>query len=145
MNRRTMLKLIASGSTASLSALAGCVNVTIPSKPPASGAYSHEEYTLGAKKTGWRGIAPKEVREDLNPEIKFRPGKSIRLHWKTLDSAQHKVVIENSLGETLHESETVSGRGETRTLTFESTQEMTTYLCPYYPVQMRGVILCTEH
>lgn len=140
-----MLKLTASGSAAFLSALAGCVNITIPSKPPASGAYSHEEYTIGAKKTGWRGIAPKEIRDDLNPELKFRPGKSIRLRLKNLDGARHKIVIENSLEETLHESKTVSSRGETWTLTFESTQEMTTYLCPYYSVQMRGTVLCTEH
>lgn len=140
-----MLKLTASGSAASLSPLAGCVNISIPTKPPASGAFSHEEYTLGAKATGWRGIVPKEIRDELNPELKFRPEKTIRLRWKILDSARHKIVIENSLGETLHESEPVSGRGETQTLTFESTQEMTIYLCPYHPVQMRGVILCTEH
>lgn len=146
MDRRTMLKLIASGSTASFPTLAGCVNVRFTVPPdPASGAYSHEAYTLGAKATGWRGIAPEEVRSELNPELKFRPGKSIRLQWKNLDSARHKVVIEDSLGNTLYESEELSHRGETRTMTFGSSQEMTTYRCPYHPVQMRGNVLCTEY
>lgn len=146
MNRRTMLRYIASGSITSFSALAGCVNVRFTVPPdPASGAYSREAYTLGAKTTGWRGIAPEEIRSELNPELKFRPGKSIRLRWTTLDSARHKVVIENSLGDTLYESEELSTRDETRTMTFESSQEMTTYRCQYHPVQMRGDVLCTEH
>ncbi|RRJ31498.1 hypothetical protein [Halocatena pleomorpha] len=143
MNRRTMLRLAASSSIASLT---GCINARFTVPPdPASGAYSHDFYALGAKTTGWRGIAPQEIRSNLNPELKFRPGRSIRLRWTALDSARHKIIIESSLGKTLYESEELSNRGETRTITFESSQEMTTYYCPYYPIQMRGSVLCTEY
>lgn len=144
MNRRTVLNHIASGSILSLSALSGCINFTIPTEP-ASGAFSHDTYTLGAKTTGWRGIEPKEVRNELNPILTFRPGASIRLRWTTLDSARHKIVFENSRGETLYESKELSRHGETRTMTFEATQELTTYFCLYHPVQMRGEVLCTRH
>lgn len=143
-SRRGLLKLAASGSVATLSSLAGCFNFNTP-KNPASGAFSHREYTLGAKTTGWRGIEPEEVNGELNPELKFRPGKSIRVRWKNLDGVRHTFVIEDSLGRTLEESKPASERGETRSLTFESTQEMTTYICPSHAVQMTGSILCTKY
>jgi hypothetical protein len=143
-SRRQMLKLAASGSVATLSSLAGCFNFNTPENP-ASGAFSHEEYTLGAETTGWRGIAPEEVKGELNPELKFRPEKSIRIHWKNLDGARHKFVIENSLEQILEESDASSRRGETITMAFKSSQEMTTYVCPYNSVQMTGSILCTRY
>lgn len=127
-----------------MSSLAGCFNFNLP-KNPASGAYSHEEYTLGAETTGWRGIEPREINGELNPELTFRPGKSIRIRWKNLDGAKHKLEIENSLDETLVESEPSSKKGETRSITFESSQEMTEYVCPYYSIQMVGSILCTTY
>ncbi|UPM45169.1 cupredoxin domain-containing protein [Halocatena salina] len=146
MDRRTMLKFLASGSVASFASVSGCINVRFTVPPdPASGAYSHESYTLGAKTTGWRGIAPDEIRSELNPELKFRPGKTIRLRWTVLDGTRHKIIIENSVGKTLYESKENSDRGETRTITFESSQEMTTYYCPYHPIQMRGDVLCTDY
>ena len=139
-----MLRLVGGGSAATLSSLAGCFNFNTPENP-ASGAFSHEEYTLGAKMTGWRGIAPEEINGELNPELKFRPGKSIRVRFENLDGVRHKLVIENSMEDTLEESAVSSKKGETVSMTFESSQQMTTYICPYYSVQMTGSVLCTKY
>ncbi|MFH5798705.1 hypothetical protein [Haladaptatus sp. CMAA 1911] len=139
-----MLRLVGGGSVATLSSLAGCFNFNAPENP-ASGAFSHEEYTLGAKMTGWRGIEPEEINGELNPELKFRPEKSICVRFKNLDGLRHKLVIKNSMEDTLEESPVSSKEGETVSMTFESSQEMTTYICPYYSVQMVGTILCTKY
>ena len=56
-----------------------------------------------------------------------------------------KLVIENSMEDTLRESPVSSKEGETVSMTFESSQEMTAYICPYYSVQMVGTILCTKY
>jgi plastocyanin len=72
-----------------------------------------------------------------------RPGTTIELTWENFDGKRHKFVIQNSLGETLVESAESASPGEMQTVTFEASQEMTTYLDPRYPVQMRGELLVT--
>lgn len=143
-SRRGLLKFAASGSVATLSSLAGCFNFNAPENP-ASGAFSHQHYTLGAETTGWRGIEPEEINGELNPELTFRPGKSIRIRWKNLDGVRHKFVIQDSTDHTLEESKSATQRGATRTIRFESKQEMTTYVCPDHSIQMTGSILCTKY
>lgn len=143
-DRRTFLKRTAGVSAASLSALGGCLNFSLP-KSPASGAFKHRKYTLGAKASGWEGIAPELIRDERNPELSMEPGKTIEITWTNLDGKPHKLIIEDSLGNTLRQSPTISRRGKTHTVTFRAKQRMTTYRCQYHPVQMYGEMLVTQY
>ncbi|MBX0296746.1 hypothetical protein [Haloarcula nitratireducens] len=140
MDRRTVLTLT---TGASLSILSGCTNLRITPVQP-SGEHANTEFKLGAHSGGWEGLAPKQIEGKRNPILRTAPEQSIRLTWKNLDGSPHRFAIENSIGETLVESEESSERGATRTVTFESAQEMTTYLDPLNPVTMRGELLVTS-
>lgn len=139
-DRRTFLKLCAGGSAASLSALAGCTDLHITFEPK-SGARPATRFVLGAKAKSWRGIAPEYIRKERNPTLHMEPGKTVDLVLKNLDGSTHALAVEDSLDRTLLETEPSSRPGETRTLTFETSQEMTTYLDPHHPVLMRGELL----
>lgn len=144
VDRRTALRRTACASAASIFALAGCVSLEVPTEP-ASGSNVHGEFTLGAKTSGWHGVAPEEITEERNPELRMLPGKSVELTLENLDGEPHKLVIEDSGGNTLVESPELAERGESRTVTFEADQEMTSYLCEYHSVKMRGDMLVTTY
>lgn len=143
-DRRTFLKLGAGASAASLSALAGCSNLHITFEPK-SGARPATRFVLGAKAKSFRGIAPEYIRKERNPTLHMRPGKTVDLVVKNIGGGTHALVVENSLDRTLLETEPTTRRGQTRTLTFEASQEMTTYLDPHHPVLMRGELLVNQY
>lgn len=143
VDRRTVVKLAAGASVAPLSAVAGCGGVGFTINP-ASGAAADTQFTLGARTGGWHGIAPDQIRGERNPILRMPPGATIELTWENLDGKPHRFVIEDSLGHPLVESSGSSARGVTRTVSFEATQQMTTYLDPRYPVYMRGELLVSD-
>lgn len=140
-DRRTAMKLAAGTS---LSALAGCTNLEIRTRPP-SGESAAESFELGAESSGWRGVAPEQIRGSHNPVLRMKPGSSVELTWRNLDGERHRFVVEDSNGHTLVESEESSERGATVTVTFEASQEMTTYLDPYHRVYTIGEMLVTPY
>lgn len=138
-NRRTAARLLAG---ASVTALAGCTRLRLTN--PASGASDATTFRLGAEAGGWTGHTPEQIRDERNPILRLPPSGTVELTWENLDGKRHRFVVEDSGGHTLVESAASSTKGETRTVTFEASQEMTTYLDPAYPVQMRGEILVTK-
>lgn len=140
MDRRTAARLLAG---ASVTALTGCTRLRVTN--PASGVRSATTFRLNAKSGGWRGVAPEQIRDERNPILRLPPSATVELTWENLDGKRHRFVVEDSAGRTLVESAASSTKGETRTVTFQASQEMTTYLDPAYPVQMRGEILVTEN
>lgn len=139
-DRRSLLRLLSGGAAAGL---AGCTNLQIIRNDP-SGEYAVPEFELGAETSNWRGLAPEQIKTDKNPILRMRPGDEIKLTWRNLDGHPHKFVIEDSLGNTLLETETLSEKGKALTVTFEADQEMTSYLDPHEPVMMRGEFLVTK-
>lgn len=137
VDRRRYLKV---AGTAALVPLAGCTLPVIKTNP-ASSAYPHRRFVIGAEASAWRGIEPEEVADERNPTLHLLPGKTTRIVWRNLDGKRHKLVVEDSMENVLHESDVSTERGETHTLTMEVTQEMTTYLCEFHEVSMRGDIL----
>lgn len=138
-NRRSVLQLAAG---ASLSALAGCTNLRVTRNEPA-GEDPVTAFELAARSGGWRGVAPEQIRGDRNPILRMAPGDSIELTWTNRDGERHKFVIEDSLGNTLVETEESTERGATRTMTFDAAREMTTYVDPHHHVMMHGEMLVT--
>lgn len=138
-NRRTAARLV---GAASLTALSGCTGLRLTN--PASGASDDTTFRLGAEASGWAGLAPEQIVNERNPVLRLPSSATVELTWKNVDGKRHRLVVEDSGGRTLVESAASSTKGETRTVTFEARREMTTYLDPAYPVQMRGEILVTE-
>lgn len=138
------MKLAAGVSVGSLTAIAGCTNLRVKADRP-SGAHPATRFELGARASAWRGIAPEYIRGERNPILRMTPGKTVDLVWENQDGKPHAVVVEDSLGSTILESEENSELGGRVTLTFEASQAMTTYLDPNYPVQMRGELLVTTY
>lgn len=143
VDRRRFLRRAAAASAPSLAALSGCITFNLP-KNPASGSREHRRFVLGARQSGWLGIAPDSIREERNPELSMVPGRPVEITVRNIDGRRHQFVIENSLGKSLHEFPELTERGQAITRTVEPTQEMTTYLCDHYPVQMRGAMLVTR-
>lgn len=143
-DRRNFLELTAGCSVAAVSLLPGCSALGVPVRP-ASGGEGTTTFRLGARSNAWRGIAPAAIRGERNPIIEMEPGRTVDVVWENLDGTTHGFVVENSLGETLVESPRSSEQGESRTVTFEANQAMTTYLDPLSPVFMRGELLVTTY
>lgn len=135
--RRTVVKHAA---VASLAALSGCASLRIETRA-ASGAEADTTFRLGAQASGWKGLAPEQIRDERNPILRMTPGSTVEVSWVNLDGKAHRFAIEDSTGTTLVESEESAAQGATRTVTFEATQEMTTYLDPGYSVLMRGDLI----
>lgn len=138
-DRRTAARLV---GAASLTALSGCAGLRLTN--PASGVSSDTTFRLGAEAGGWTGRAPEQILDERNPVLRLPPSETVELTWENVDGKRHRLVVEDSGGRTLVESAASSTRGETRSVTFEARREMTTYLDPAYPVQMRGEILVAE-
>ena len=139
-DRRTAVRF---AGVASLTALTGCAGLRFTS--PASGVSSARRFELGAETGGWMGRVPEQIQDERNPILRLPPSGTVDLTWVNLDGKRHRFAVEDSGGRTLVKSAASSTRGETRTVSFEASQEMTTYLDPVYPVQMRGEILVTEN
>lgn len=137
-DRRAAMKFVA----ASISGLTGCSSLRVTTNS-ASTASDNTEFKLGARRSGWEGIAPEQYRGNRNPLLRMAPGVLINLTWENLDGKRHRLDIEDSLGRKLVQSTESSQSGDTRTVTFRASEEMTTYLDPQYPVYMRGELLVT--
>jgi hypothetical protein len=137
-----MLRVAAGWTAASASALSGCLQVDFPTNP-ASGSDVHRSFSVGARASSWRGISPRSIRDERNPTLNMPAGETIELTWRNLDGETHRLVIQDSLGNALVKTKPSSERDESMTLSFEATEEMTTYLCEYHTVKMRGNIFVT--
>lgn len=140
VSRRQVLRGGTGAALTALAGLSGCVSLQITTDP-ASGAKEDREFALGAEVSGWRGRRPEAMDGDINPTLNLIPNEPTKLTWRNLDGEEHKLVVEDSTGETMVESPETSSQGETVTMTFEAVRGMTTYRCTYHPVRMRGKLL----
>lgn len=126
-----------------MTGLTGCIGLRLTN--PASGVRAVTRFRLAADEGSWRGVAPEQIRDERNPLLRFPTAATVDVTWENGDGKRHRFVVEDSGGRTLVESAASAKRGEIRTVSFEPKQEMTTYLDPGYPVQMRGEILVTDN
>jgi len=108
----------------------------------ASGRASAQAETirLGGEVPGWQGAAPPSIEGETNPTLYLEVGSQYEVVWENLDGAPHNFTIEDADGNVLQATETMTDQGQTRSLTFTATEQMTTYICTIHPTTMVGDI-----
>lgn len=95
-------------------------------------------FRLGARTSGWQGLAPSSIRGTVNPTLRMEPGAEVEVTWENLDGATHNFLIRTDGGRVVHRTDDRSGEGSTATLAFTATEELTNYRCGYHPYSMSG-------
>lgn len=100
-----------------------------------------DEIQLGGETSGWVGEAPSEIEGETNPTLTLEAGSDYTLTWTNLDGASHNFAIEDADGNDLvGPTEIVSSEGESQTVEFTATEEMSEYYCQPHAQSMRGSI-----
>lgn len=94
---------------------------------------------------GWMGVSPHEIDAVSNPPLRLIEGEQHQVIWTNGDGATHNFNITSGSavgdqGEILESTQTVTEQGETVSLEFTPTEEMSEYFCAPHPAQMRGPI-----
>lgn len=105
-----------------------------------SGIAQRAEITLEGHRDGWVGRSPEDIADERNPTLRVQAGETHTLTWENTDGRPHNVVIADAEGTELERTEIIEGEGETQSLEFEATPEMSTYYCEVHPDSMRGSI-----
>ncbi|MFP9192693.1 PQQ-dependent sugar dehydrogenase [Natronosalvus vescus] len=95
---------------------------------------------LGGVTSGWEGRAPPEIEGETNPTLSLEPGETYTITWENVDGLPHDIIILDAEGEEIVGTEIMDDQGETQTLEFEATEEMSEYYCSVHPTTMRGDI-----
>lgn len=98
------------------------------------------EFQFGARTSGWQGRAPSSIEGEQNPTLDLRTGHGYEVVWENADGALHDFEIQDADGNRLAGTDAYSAEGETVALSFESTAEMTRYVCTVHPNAMVGSI-----
>lgn len=101
-------------------------------------------FEFGARVEGWEGQSPSEIEGEQNPTLDLEPGTQYRVTWENLDGVDHDFTILDADGNEVTGTETVAEQGETLSLTFTASEEMTEYVCTIHPNRMRGAIQVGE-
>lgn len=113
-----------------------------PEGTPEPGA-AGTTYEFGGEVGGWVGRSPGEIEGEQNPTLELEAGVTYEVIWENVDGAPHDFTIQDDQGEDIAATETMDDQGATRTLTFEASPEMTTYICTVHPNTMIGDIEVT--
>ncbi|WP_141551624.1 CHRD domain-containing protein [Natrinema sp. CBA1119] len=98
------------------------------------------EFAFDGDADGWMGTAPAAISGETNPTLQVRAGETYTFTWTNVDGAPHNVVIADADGNALERTAILETEGETQSLEFEATAEMSTYYCEVHPDSMRGEI-----
>lgn len=98
------------------------------------------EITLDGDADGWVGTSPAEIEGETNPTLQLQAGETYTITWTNVDGAPHTIAIADGSGNTLESTEQMDEEGQTQSLEFEATEEMSTYFCEVHPDSMRGEI-----
>ncbi|WP_049925080.1 PKD domain-containing protein [Halopiger goleimassiliensis] len=96
-----------------------------------------ETIELEGYTTGWEGTAG-DIDGVENPTLVLEEGEEYTIEWTNGDGATHDLQLRNDDDETLEETDDVGDQGESATLEFEASSEMTTYICSYHELQQVG-------
>lgn len=98
-------------------------------------------YRFGGRISGWQGREPESIADTVNPTIELQAGSEYAITWVNVDGAPHNVAILGQSGDVLAQTEIISGQGESQTLRFTATEEMSSYICQVHPNSMAGDIV----
>ncbi|WP_115863829.1 cupredoxin domain-containing protein [Halorussus litoreus] len=122
--------------TAGATAAAGAT--TMAGSDDAAAQEEATRYEFGGEVPGWQGRAPPEIEGETNPTVELEAGTEYTFWFENIDGAPHNIAMQDSEGNTLVESETVTGEGSTASITFTATAEMAQYICLVHPTTMVG-------
>ncbi len=88
---------------------------------------------LGGKVSGWQGMSPGAIKGQKNPTLNLKLGEKYTVVWKNLDGQPHDFVIQNDSGKQLVKTKIMNSRGQTQSVSFIASKEMTKYLCTVHP------------
>ncbi|RBI59125.1 hypothetical protein DMJ13_23405 [halophilic archaeon] len=123
-----------------LGALGSVVSGSAPMVSSASAQTVAQTYRFGGEVIAWHGRAPPRIEGQTNPTIQLQAGRQYRVVWENLDGQPHNFTIQDSQGNTLASTETVSEEGATLSMTFTASAEMAQYICTIHPTTMVGNI-----
>jgi plastocyanin len=90
---------------------------------------------------GWEGVSPESIEGVQNPTIRFEEvGSRYRIRWTNGDGVGHNFVIRDADGNNLVSTDLLVAEGESTSVEFEATEEMTGYLCEPHASTMNGDI-----
>lgn len=90
---------------------------------------------------GWEGVSPSDIEGETNPTLTLESGSDYTLTWTNADGVPHDFAIEDGDGnDIVGPTEQVTEEGETQTVEFTATEEMSEYYCSVHPQSMRGSI-----
>ncbi|WP_238392163.1 plastocyanin/azurin family copper-binding protein [Halorussus amylolyticus] len=95
---------------------------------------------LGARTSGWYGLAPASLEGEQNPTLALRAGEPYRLVWINLDGEEHEWHLEDEAGNVGDRTESARQVGATREVVFEASEQTTAYRCEFHPEQMVGTV-----
>ncbi|MDS0477666.1 plastocyanin/azurin family copper-binding protein [Natrinema sp. 1APR25-10V2] len=94
---------------------------------------------------GWVGVSPAGIDGLSNPPLRLIEGEEHEVIWTNGDGSTHNFNITagsalDDDAEILESTESLTEQGESTSLQFTATEEMSEYFCVPHPAQMRGPI-----
>ncbi|NHN58382.1 MULTISPECIES: PQQ-binding-like beta-propeller repeat protein [Halorussus] len=96
------------------------------------------EYRFAGRIAGWEARAPSRLEGQVNPTLELEAGQTYSVVWENVDGAPHDFVIQDADGNRIVGTEVYASQGETVTLSFQATEEMSRYICTVHPNSMVG-------
>ena len=115
-------------------------SATAASGSDAGTAAQRETFRLESRVNGWEGVAPEAIAGERNPTLRLTESEEYEIVWENVDGVSHNLIVRDESGERVAETETVGEEGETRSVTFTATAELSGYRCGLHPSTMDGDI-----
>ena len=96
-----------------------------------------ETYRFGGEVAAWH---PRweGASDQTNPTVELQAGTQYEFWFENLDGAPHNMTIQDAEGNTVVQSQLVTGEGSTASVTFTATPQMAQYICTVHPTTMVG-------
>lgn len=98
------------------------------------------EIELEGPISGWVGVSPEQIEGITNPPLYLVEGREYEITWISPGGAHHNIMLVDENDDVVddYETEIISGEGESQTLTFTATPEISQYICLFHPHSKRG-------
>jgi hypothetical protein len=120
---------------------AAATAVAVPAVTAAGGSRESAQQTtfrLESDIDGWQGVAPDRIAGESNPTLFLTADEEYEIVWENADGVGHNLILYDGNDETVNRTETVGEEGETRSITFTTTEELAGYRCGIHPSSMQG-------
>lgn len=131
-------------STAASAAESAATGEPATAATDAGTAAQQETFRLESHVNGWEAVAPDAIAGERNPTLRLTEGEEYRIVWENVDGISHNLIVRDESGERVAGTETVGTEGETRSVSFTATADLSGYRCGIHPSTMDGDIAFGE-